>query len=235
MPMPGLEVLVPMKPMATAKSRLAPLVMDSHRQAVALLMLHRVLAAVGGSVGAEACQVVGGDAVVQQVAAHHGVRWRPEPGHDLNSSLWLAMQTAYQNNAQATLFLPADLPEATPMDVRAVVAASRGLTIPVGVRARNDGGTNALLMPTAYALPPALGEASYARHAAEVQACGVELHEAGAPGLAFDVDTPADLTLAEAHLDGFTADLGRWVRWLGERALAILPTQSTAVQRGDHG
>lgn len=233
--MSGLEVLVPMKPLATAKSRLAPEVTDSRRQAAALLMLHRVLAAVGSSIGAGACQVIGGDAVVQQIAAHHSVQWRPEPGHDLNSSLWLAMQTAYQNGAQATLFLPADLPEATPTDVRAVVSASQGMTVPVGVRARNDGGTNALLMPAAYALSPSLGEASYARQAAEVRAHGAELQEANAPGLAFDVDTPADLAWAEAHLDGFAAELGRWVSWLGEHTPAALPTQHAGAQRGDHG
>ena len=216
--MRGLEVLVPMKPLATAKSRLSPLVPAGRRQAAALAMLRRVLMAASEALGPEACQVVGGDEVVWGIARGFGCRWAPEPRYDLNSSLWGAMQDAIRSNAVATLFLPADLPMATPSDVEAVVASSDGLSRPAGVLARNDGGTNALLLPAALAFPPLLGEDSFARHAAELQARGTVLVKAGAPGLAFDVDFPQDLAWAEANVDGFASELDRWEQWLDEQA-----------------
>ena len=222
--MSGLEVLVPMKPLATAKSRLAPVVPEMRRQAAALYMLRRVLDAGVGATGAEACRLVGGDEMVRRIAEQAGCRWVPEQGHDLNSSLWAAMQESVSRGSQAVLFLPADLPQATPSDVAAVVAASAGLAKPVGVVARNDGGTNALLVPAGLAFPPLLGVGSYVRHTDAVRSRGAVLVAADAPGLAVDVDTPEDLTWAEAHADGFSAGLELWTEWLaqqGERGFPL--------------
>lgn len=213
--MSGLDVLILMKSLATAKSRLAPGVADATRRAAALLMLRRVLDAAGRAVGPAACQVVGGDDTVRSVALAAGCRWTPEPGHDLNSSLGLAMVRCYEEGAQAVLFLPADLPEISPQDVAAVVAASRELTRPVGVAARSDGGTNALLLPAGCAFPPELGKASFARHQALALAQGARLETPVAPGLGFDVDTPADLEWARAHVPGFAAELVKEEQWLG--------------------
>jgi 2-phospho-L-lactate guanylyltransferase len=213
---PKLDVLVPMKPLASAKSRLASVMPDLRRQAVALLMLRRVLDAVSRSVGIETCLVVGGDDTVQSVVRDAGCRWVPEPGHDLNSSLWLAMHECFEAGADATLFLPADLPQASPIDVAEVVSSSRGLTVAVGVSAHNDGGTNALLVPAPFSFPPALGEDSYARHIAGLRTRGSALFDADAPGLAFDVDTPTDLAWAEVNVEGFTGELDERERWLGK-------------------
>jgi 2-phospho-L-lactate guanylyltransferase len=209
-----LEVIVPMKPLASAKSRLSPQVPSARREAAALLMLHRVLNAATTAVQPQACVVVGGDATVQQIASHHGCHWVEEQGHDLNSSLLFAMQTGFENGALATLFLPADLPQSTPDDVSAVVAASNGMRLPVGVRAAADGGTNALLVPTQFRLEPQLGENSFNRHADAARALGTTLAEADAPGLAFDVDTPEDLVAAEHLVDGFTDNLDQLADWV---------------------
>ncbi len=213
--MSTVDVVVPMKPLATAKSRLAPEVADATRRAVALLMLRRVLDAAGRALGPAACRVVGGDETVRRVAREAGWGWAPEPGHDLNSSLWLAMERCYEEGAAAVLFLPADLPEISPQDVTAVVAASRGLTRHVGVAARGDGGTNALLLPSGCAFPPELGDASFARHQALALAQGAPLETLAVPGLGFDVDTPADLEWARAHVRGFAAELEKEEQLLG--------------------
>ena len=240
--MSRLEVLVPMKPLASAKSRLAPAVPDLRRQALALLLLQRVLDAARHAVGADACRVVGGDAVVRQVALSAGCAWDPEKGNDLNTSLWLAMGARFKEGAAATLFLPADLPQATPGDVTAVVAASVGLSRPVGVRASGDGGTNALLLPTACAFPPALGEQSFRRHEELAVARGAPLETPLAPGLAFDIDTPEDLAWAETTVTGFTGEADRWEEWLRRRGVGPSPqteraalTDSPALPGEDHG
>ena len=204
-----IDVLIPMKPLASAKSRLSPAVPDGRRQAAALFMLRRVLEAARGAVGAERCQVIGGDEAVRQTAEDAGCRWAPEQGHDLNSSLWLAMEECFQAGADAVIFLPGDLPQVTPADIATVIAASLGLTMPAGVAARGSGGTNALLMPTALAFRPALGESSFARHQALAQALGTTLVSVEAAGLSFDVDTPEDFEWAEEHAPDFAAGLSR--------------------------
>ena len=203
-----------MKPLVSAKSRLVPDVDDNRRRAVVLLMLRRVLEAVGQAVAPQTCRVIGGDELVRRVAQESGCRWGPEPGHDLNSSLWQAMVRCYEEGAMATLFLPGDLPQVSPKDVDSVVSASAGLTRPVGVAAQSHGGTNALLLPAWCAFPPELGEASFERHGSLATDRGAPLETPHVPGLAFDVDTVAELDWALANLPGFAAELAQWEQWL---------------------
>ncbi len=221
-----------MKPLASAKSRLAPAVPDPRRRALALLMLQRVLDAARHAVGADACRVVGGDALVRRVAESAGCEWGPEEGNDLNGSLWLAMDARFREGAAATLFLPADLPQATPEDVTAVVAASVGLSRPVGVRASGDGGTNALLLPAACAFQPAFGEQSFRRHVELAAARGALLETPAAPGLAFDIDTPEDLAWAEIAIAGFTGEADRWEEWLRRGGAGPSPQTEGAALSG---
>ncbi len=207
---PELMVLVPMKPLATAKSRLMPGISDNVRKAVVFLMLERVVASAAEALGPGACRVVGGDEDVWSVAEEAGGDWGSEEGDDLNSSLWLAAQGAFSEGVRAVLYLPADLPQATADDVHAVAAASDALTKPVGVRAQADGGTNALLLPAACAFEPLLGEDSFARHQAAALSRGTPLVVADAPGLAFDVDSSDDLAWAKENVPGFSERLTFW-------------------------
>jgi 2-phospho-L-lactate guanylyltransferase len=204
-----IDVLVPMKPLSSAKSRLSPAVPDGRRQAAALFMLGRVLEAASSLVGTEHCQVIGGDQTVRQITGDTGCRWARDQGYDLNSSLWLAMEGCFQAEADAVIFLPGDLPLVTSDDVAAVIAASLGLMIPAGVAALGGGGTNALLMPSALAFRPALGHSSFVRHQALAQALGTTLVSVEAAGLVFDVDTPEDFEWAVEHVPGFAAGLSR--------------------------
>jgi 2-phospho-L-lactate guanylyltransferase len=86
----------------------------------------------------------------------------------------------------------ADLPRIAAEDVRTLVAATpdRGMAI---ARAR-DGGTNAVSMRPAGAVVTHFGEPrSAAVHASATAAAGLAARILDVPGLAFDVDTPADL------------------------------------------
>ena len=230
--MSRLEVIVPMKPLASAKSRLAGAMPDLRRRALALLLLQRVFGSVGAAVGPEACVVAGGDDGVRRLAEAAGCRWTAEAGRGLNSSLWSAMTAAYDAGASAALFLPADLPEIAPADVSAVVSASDGLLKPVGVRARGDGGTNALLLPAGCAFRPALGDESYRRHSELAAAEGKTLEAAVAPGLEFDIDTPDDLAWALAHLPGLSVEMDRWEEWLRLGGVSMHPMTGGEVLHG---
>ena len=212
----GLRVLVPMKGLDDAKSRLWAAVPTPERRAAVLGMLDRVVrAAVGAcTVVGGACTVVGGDGPVRRAAEAAGAGWTPDPASGLNAALWSAMRTAYADGAQAALFLPADLPMITREDVLAVAEASQGYARPVGVEAAADGGTNALLVPASCAFEPRLGEDSFAKHRAAAAAAGSPLVALDAPNLAFDVDTAADYAWAKANVDGFASSLDAWGAWL---------------------
>lgn len=207
---PRVLALVPMKPLAEAKSRLSPAVPEEVRRAVVLLMLEIVARAAAQALGPKACRIVGGDAMVAVLAREAGAEWRPEEGNDLNSSLWLAMQAAYEEGYKAALYLPSDLPQAEASDILKLVDASEGLTCAAGVEAERDGGTNALLLPSSIAFPPRLGRDSFARHREAAAAQGTPLAMVQAPSLAVDVDSAEDLAWARAHVPGFEPALSGW-------------------------
>lgn len=211
------EVLVPMKSMPASKSRLAPVLESPRRQALTLWMLKRVLWAVTAALGPGAVHVLGGDGPVGQTAVDSGVRWSEDPGKDLNSSLWLAMRDAYHRGVSATLFLPGDLPLLTSEDVRALVRASGEMERPVGVAARRDGGTNALLLPKAIAVVPALGGQSFRRHQTLVGETGAVLEELRLPNIAFDLDLPEDLYWLQSQDPGLGAEVSVEERRLADR------------------
>ena len=211
---PPLQVLVPMKPLASAMTRLADAASGPRRQALVLAMLNRVLKAAVGAAGADACCVVGGDDVVRQSLAALDIRWAQDEGGGLNGALSAAMEHAFADGAGAVLILPADLPMITADEVGRVIAASHGLTQAVGVEASRDGGTNALLIPAQYAIHPAYGVDSFARHRGLLEAAGASLEAVDAPGIAFDLDTAEELAWAESNIEGFSADVDSWESWL---------------------
>ena len=209
-----LRTIVPMKPLAEAKTRLWDDLPPLERQAVVLLMLERVAAAAVSATARGACVVVGGDEVVREVAEASGARWVPDDTAGLNAALWAAMQAAYADGAEAALFLPGDLPLITGDDVGALLVASDGYAATVCVRASSDGGTNALLQPAGTAFEPLLGVRSFEKHCDAATTAGVALVTPDLPRVAFDLDTRADYEWAEQNVAGFARSVYDWETWL---------------------
>ena len=205
-----LRTIVPMKPLAEAKTRLWNDLRPLERQALVLLMLERVVAAVVSATTRGACVVVGGDGVVREVAESSGARWVPDDAGGLNAALWAAMQAAYADGAEAALFLPGDLPLILDDDVRALATASDGYAAMVCVRASSDGGTNALLQPAGTAFEPLLGERSFEKHSEAATAAGVPLVTPDLPRLAFDLDTRADYEWVKENVAWFAQSVYDW-------------------------
>ena len=207
--------LIPVKALERAKSRWRD-VPDPDRRAALLAMVSRVVHAAAGALGQDGCTIITDDRTIQRVAEQLGVAWMPDPGEDLNSTIWLAMQDAFERGAGGALYLPADVAAATSADVQAVVEASEGCTRPVAVPAERDGGTNALLMPAMAAFPPSLGLDSFERHRRAAEALGMSLDVVRAPGLIMDVDTSDAFAWVRDNLAGFEDELSTWRRWLDE-------------------
>jgi 2-phospho-L-lactate guanylyltransferase len=178
------HVLVPLKRLDDAKSRLAGVLPIGERSALMLELLSGVLAAV------KEADVGPITVVTPEEMSPNGVSVFDDRGLAWNDALAAAMLEVVSEPVAAVV--SADLPRLTADDVRALVAATpeRGMAIARAL----DGGTNAVSMRPAGAVMTHFGEPeSAAVHARVTAEAGLEAHIIDVPGLAFDVDTPDDL------------------------------------------
>ncbi len=178
------HVLVPLKRLDDAKSRLAGVLPIGERSALMLELLSGVLAAVKEA-GVGPITVVSAEEL-----SPNGVGVFDDRGLAWNEALAAAMREVVTEPIAAVV--SADLPTLTPEDVRALVAATpeRGMAIARAL----DGGTNAVSMRPAGAVTTHFGEPqSAAVHAFATAEAGLAARILDIPGLAFDIDTPDDL------------------------------------------
>ena len=187
----SVRIIVPHRGLAAAKTRLAPVLDIGEREALAQRLLERVLRVVH-----EACDdtvVISPSAALEPVVIASGGRLVVQHGMGLNAGLEQARVEALADGITTLVVLHGDLPNLTADDVRALVAAApepRGVAIAPD---RGGTGTNGLAMEPPDAIGFAFGIGSRAAHAALAERAGLPFVEVHRPGLAFDVDTPADL------------------------------------------
>ena len=173
-------VLVPVKAFSKAKLRLAPVLDDAGRAALAREMADCVLAAARDLPVAVVCD--DDDVAAWARAAGVDVVWTP--GLDLTA----AVQHAVDNvDAERAVVAHADLPDAVDLTV---VTGHQGV---IAVPDRRDDGTNVLAVPTGAGFRFAYGPGSFARHVAEAERLGLALTVLRPADLTRDVDVPADL------------------------------------------
>jgi 2-phospho-L-lactate guanylyltransferase len=185
------RIIVPHRGLAAAKTRLAPVLDDGEREALARRLLEQVL-----RVAHDAC----GDVVVitpsqalEPVVAAAGARLVVQRGMGLNEGLDQARGEAIANGVATLVILHGDLPNLLADDVAALIEA---LPEAGGVAIAPDRagiGTNALALRPPDAIPLRFGIGSFAAHVDVARTANVPLVEVHRPGLAFDLDTPADL------------------------------------------
>jgi len=183
--------VVPQKPLGSAKSRLAGALSPHAREALSLALLRTVCTVLRATCGVEEVLVMTPDPQVRTFAATCGVRSVLDPVPGLNQAL-VEVFRGLQGGSHALLVVAADLPLVQPADVAALMAAGTRETL-VLAPARDGAGTNALLVPPATPFHPAYGPASLHAHRTLARTLGLGVVEVRRPGLAFDVDTPADL------------------------------------------
>lgn len=181
--MPVAHVLVPVKRLDLAKTRLSGVLSAEERAALMRQMLEDVLAAIAGA-GVSRVTLVTSQLLDLGVA-----RW-DDRGLPWNEALRAAMREIVTEPCAAVV--SADLPLLRPAEIESLLEATpeRGLAI---ARA-SDGGTNAVSMRPPAAVMTRFGEPGSAlRHARAARAAGLEAVVLDLPGLAFDVDTEEDL------------------------------------------
>jgi 2-phospho-L-lactate guanylyltransferase len=190
-----IQVLIPLKRLASAKQRLSPAVSPASRRRVMLHMLRGAIdAAREADVGPVA--LVTSEPTAPRLAAEHHIRLLSDDDLSWNEGLLHALRSIDPAPA-AVLYLSGDLPMVSAADISRFVngAPEHGVAI---ARAR-DGGTNALLVRPAAAITPMFGhQPSAARHAHQAVGQGFPALVVDIPGLALDVDTLEDLRAARS-------------------------------------
>jgi 2-phospho-L-lactate guanylyltransferase len=187
------SVLMPVKVLAQAKSRLAGLA-GPRRGELALALAGDTLTAVLACAEVARVIVITDDQVAAAALAGIGALVVPdEPRDGLNAALRHgAAYAASRWPGSGTAALSADLPALRPAELAGALRAASAWRTAFVADAAGDGTTLYTASP-GVALEPAFGLASRSRHAAGGAA---ELDLDGIPGLRRDVDTPADLRSA---------------------------------------
>jgi 2-phospho-L-lactate guanylyltransferase len=193
--------VVPIRGLATAKTRLGPDLDPEARRRLVIVMLRRTLVATRDADAIRGTVVVTKDPEVAGLAQEHHAIGLVEHAPDLNAAIVAGRSLAIARGATAVLVLPADLPAVTSAAIDELVIRAAVREAPGGlvglVTDRHGLGTNTLLTSPPAVIDPAFGPDSRAAHRAAAAAAGASWLEVGGP-LALDVDTPADLAVAEA-------------------------------------
>ena len=185
------RIIVPHRGLAAAKTRLAPVLDDDDRIALARTLLIRVLGVARQAV--EDVVVISPAAELESIATDAGARLAVQRGMGLNAGLDQAREAALADGVERLVVLHGDLPNLAPDDVLALIEGAANLPAAAIAPDRLRTGTNGLAV-----IPPGVigfrfGVGSFAAHLTEAEAAGVEPAIVDRPGLAFDLDTPGDL------------------------------------------
>ena len=182
----AVHVLVPLKRLDSAKTRLSGLLLPAERSELMLALLDNAVAAARAAHGVAAVTIV----AAEPLAGGRGAPVWDDRGLPWNDALLEAAREVVSE--EAVVFLSADIPLVTPADVEALVAAipARGIAIGRAV----DAGTNAIALRPPGAMKTCFGApGSAALHAQLALDAALDAVFVDRPGLALDLDAPADV------------------------------------------
>ncbi|MGQ0823643.1 MAG: 2-phospho-L-lactate guanylyltransferase [Actinomycetota bacterium] len=179
-------VVVPLRSFAVGKARLADVLGEDARAALAREMADAVV----GAAGDRPMIVVTSAPDVRTWCATRDIATIDDPG-SLDAAAAAGHEWMRGAGVIRTIIAHADLPFASSFD--AVAGDGEG-RVAVIVPDHRDDGTPVLSIPTDAAFGFAYGPGSFARHVAEARRCELEVRIVHDDALGFDVDTPEDLT-----------------------------------------
>jgi 2-phospho-L-lactate guanylyltransferase len=229
----GWTVVLPVKPLAAAKTRLTPLA-DSDRVALALAMATDTIAAAVECRAVSAVVVVTDDPAAADAATTVGALVVADvPAAGLDAALVHGAEVARRHRPEDNIaLLAADVPAARAREITEALAASLADRCVLA----DTGGEGTVLL-TARAgvdLEPAFGEGSFRRHVAS----GAVPIDVDVPGLRRDVDTVADLAAAlrlgcGPRTTAVVESLGEALRPTPTRLAATVSRFDSASRTGD--
>jgi 2-phospho-L-lactate guanylyltransferase len=186
-------ILVPVKNLSNAKQRLAALLDQPTRTALAQAMLLDVLEAIHAWPQRPAVALVTGDDFAAGCARKFGFEIIPDNSNRSETdAIEMATKACGERGARSTLVLPADIPlvQAAELEQILQAAPTEGSVL---VPSADSRGTNAAWRSPAALFPLRFGNDSFRPHLAAARATGKPCIVLSLPGIGLDIDSPADL------------------------------------------
>ncbi len=182
-------ILVPVKNLANAKQRLAPVLEQSVRTELAQAMLSDVLEALSGY---ETSLVTSDPFALELALEYRFTLIRDEANLSETDAISMATQVCESRGIQTTLVIPADIPLIEAGDVQAIYdsAPVRGSVL---APSRDKRGTNAVLRRPAALFPLCFGNDSFMPHLTAAISTNASCVVLSLPRIGLDIDNADDL------------------------------------------
>jgi 2-phospho-L-lactate guanylyltransferase len=180
--------VIPVKPAAECKQRLAPVLDSRTRRRLVQIMLDCVVSAASSAHGLSGLQILTND----RSLVPRGIGRIADPGGGVNAGLAAAAELLSGQAVDAILILPGDIPLVTGADIESLlelVMPGRLVVVPDA----SGSGTNALLLAPPTLVVPRFGAGSLAAHLRVAVESGAHTMVHSCPNIARDMDEPRDL------------------------------------------
>ncbi len=185
-------ILIPVKNLKDAKQRLASVLSQPERTELARAMLQDVTAALASWDKRPEVAIVSCDSFALSLACKYGFEVIADHRNSGETDAIEMATRVCEARELDTLVIPGDIPLVQAWELQAIYEAAPGLGT-VLVPAGDGRGTNAVLRRPAALFPLRFGNDSFKPHLAAAQATGKPCVVLPLPGIAVDVDDPADL------------------------------------------
>jgi len=186
-------ILVPIKNTSSAKQRLAAVLDQPSRTALAQAMIYDVLTALHNWNTHPPVAVVTSDLYAVTLAKEYAFEVIPDPDNPGETgAIEMATRICVEHGIESTLVIPADIPLIEAWELEEILkhAPAEGSVL---VPAADGRGTNAAFRRPANLFPLRFGNDSFKPHHAAAQATGKPCVVLNFAGIALDVDNPEDL------------------------------------------
>ncbi|MDO9709249.1 2-phospho-L-lactate guanylyltransferase [Paracraurococcus lichenis] len=188
--------ILPVKEMQGSKQRLSPLLAPEERVALMRVMAGEVLDALCAARGLAGVAVVTLDDWTTAEVRRRGARVITEGARDGHTgSVTAAARVLATEGAAGVLTMPGDIPAVTPAEVEALLAAHGPPPAFTIAPAHDEKGSNGVILSPPDAVPLRFGDDSYFPHLAAARAQGIAPRIVPLPGVAMDIDHPADVAM----------------------------------------
>ena len=206
----GIWAVIPVKDTAAAKQRLTPALPPQLRRELALAMLEDVLAALAEARGLAGRILVTTDPGAMALAARYGHEcWADGAANGHTGAVTAAARRLAGEGKGGMLTLPGDIPLVTAAEIERLLAAHRPAPSFTIAPSHDEKGSNAIILSPPDAVKLRFGDDSFFPHLAAAEAHGIAPTALHLPGIALDIDNPADL----AHFSqlGSRTRAGLWL------------------------
>ncbi len=199
-----MHVLIPVKSLASSKSRLASLLSAGQRARFSKFMLEDMLECLNSVKEINSINIVSCESAIEAIAIRFQANFiRTEEDKGYSEDALFGIEQLVLDDNQAVAIIPADIPQLSPKDVAALARKhSSGLSICPAIA---DSGTNALVFNLPLTIPLLFGIDSLARYQRLALERNIPLQVAEIDSFARDIDRPADLNWLKGMSNGSRA------------------------------